>query len=507
MPALAGDYSSCVTAVDTVSCVIDAAEFSRDRNAEIEASIARVERVRAREYATSVTHCKSRFSRTPRCLAERANRFAAHQNALITASIARVQWNRAYQAARRAEFAASVAAIEAEQIRRLEIRQNDLINASIGAANAERQRRFAAQQNALATASVERVVAERRRQLAQQLAPCTSSDDARARCVAQRQASFVARQNALVAASLQRVQAERERVFAAARNAESARSTAAAERNRAAIRLAAYVASTSHCARNTASPRCTQERARELQASLTHCKSALDASLRCQAEREHGFQVARNTEIDRSLSTVAAARARGELDAAVAAASGSATSNTGVSPLETGAIGIPPLPKPSTLDLNRPSLRSISADPCRITTTPLQPVHFKRGTQIEADNQPELNRIASAAQTCPGMRIEVHGYTDGGAHFSNRSLSQARAQAVADYLIASGVSPNRVAAIGRGGHAPTLPYSEGFDSATAGRAEFVIHDPSMDAAARRVMWDLAELLDPTYIPAVANLSP
>ena len=32
-------------------------------------------------------------------------------------------------------------------------------------------------------------------------------------------------------------------------------------------------------------------------------------------------------------------------------------------------------------------------------------------------------------------------------------------------------------------------------------------DPAMDAAARRVMWDLAELLDPTYVPAVAGLSP
>ena len=50
-----------------------------------------------------------------------------------------------------------------------------------------------------------------------------------------------------------------------------------------------------------------------------------------------------------------------------------------------------------------------------------------------------------------------------------------------------------------------LPYSKGI---TGGhRVEFVIKDPAMDAAARRVMWDLAELLDPTYIPAVAGLSP
>ena len=39
------------------------------------------------------------------------------------------------------------------------------------------------------------------------------------------------------------------------------------------------------------------------------------------------------------------------------------------------------------------------------------------------------------------------------------------------------------------------------------RVEFVIRDPGMDAVARRVMWDLAELLDPTYVPAVAGLSP
>ena len=51
-----------------------------------------------------------------------------------------------------------------------------------------------------------------------------------------------------------------------------------------------------------------------------------------------------------------------------------------------------------------------------------------------------------------------------------------------------------------------LPYSKGI-AALRRRVEFVIKDPAMDAAARRVMWDLAELLDPTYIPAVAGLSP
>ena len=52
-----------------------------------------------------------------------------------------------------------------------------------------------------------------------------------------------------------------------------------------------------------------------------------------------------------------------------------------------------------------------------------------------------------------------------------------------------------------------LPYSKGVNRAYNRRVEFVIKDPGMDAAARRVMWDLAELLDPTYVPAVAGLSP
>jgi hypothetical protein len=35
----------------------------------------------------------------------------------------------------------------------------------------------------------------------------------------------------------------------------------------------------------------------------------------------------------------------------------------------------------------------------------------------------------------------------------------------------------------------------------------MIKDPATDAAAQRVMWDLAELLDPTYVPPLARLSP
>src|SRR5450631_2723760 len=59
-------------------------EFEADRNAEINASIAKVAQVRA--LALSLTYCKTADSTTPRCEVERAREFASARNAEINAS-------------------------------------------------------------------------------------------------------------------------------------------------------------------------------------------------------------------------------------------------------------------------------------------------------------------------------------------------------------------------------------------------------------------------------------
>ncbi len=151
---------------------------------------------------------------------------------------------------------------------------------------------------------------------------------------------------------------------------------------------------------------------------------------------------------------------------------------------------------------------NISTEPCRAAGTPFGPLHFANGLDIDAAMKPELDRLAAVAQTCPGVRIEIHGYSDGtGSAFTNRSMAQARAQAIADYLIAAGVAPNRLATIGRGALAACCPTARASTALTTAASSSSSRIPAMEAAARRVMWDLAELLDPTYVPAVAGLSP
>jgi outer membrane protein OmpA-like peptidoglycan-associated protein len=177
------------------------------------------------------------------------------------------------------------------------------------------------------------------------------------------------------------------------------------------------------------------------------------------------------------------------------------------SPLETGAIGIPELPMdPGPTPAQDLKLQHNSAnEPCRPAGQPFAPLPFTKGISVDDSMVPALDRLAGIASVCPGVRIEVHGYSDGkGSLSTNRANAQAGAQAVTDYLIAAGIAPNRIAAIGRGGLHSVLPYSKGDRQR---RVEFVVRDPGMDAVARRVMWDLAELLDPTYVPAVAGLSP
>ncbi len=87
-------------------------------------------------------------------------------------------------------------------------------------------------------------------------------------------------------------------------------------------------------------------------------------------------------------------------------------------------------------------------------------------TEISTESHVLLDRLLSVIETCPEARIVISGHTDStGSESSNMELSLRRAEAVAEYLAAHGVTSSRLSAVGYGENRPIA------DNATeAGRA-------------------------------------
>jgi outer membrane protein OmpA-like peptidoglycan-associated protein len=74
---------------------------------------------------------------------------------------------------------------------------------------------------------------------------------------------------------------------------------------------------------------------------------------------------------------------------------------------------------------------------------------------LRAESYPELNRATKFLNDNPGIAIEVAGHTDNvGSDEANRKLSDDRARAVKEYMIAQGVTPERIVSKGYGESRP-----------------------------------------------------
>jgi outer membrane protein OmpA-like peptidoglycan-associated protein len=86
-------------------------------------------------------------------------------------------------------------------------------------------------------------------------------------------------------------------------------------------------------------------------------------------------------------------------------------------------------------------------------------IRFANGKDtILFDSYPLLDEIAQAIKDSPKMQISIEGHTDSnGSDSFNLKLSQKRADAVRDYIIARGVEPDRLKAVGYGETKPLAP--------------------------------------------------
>jgi outer membrane protein OmpA-like peptidoglycan-associated protein len=75
--------------------------------------------------------------------------------------------------------------------------------------------------------------------------------------------------------------------------------------------------------------------------------------------------------------------------------------------------------------------------------------------ELKSESNAELNRVVMLMKNNINMRIEVSGHTDAtGNEQRNVTLSENRAKSVAEYLIANGVSANRIQSKGYGKSKP-----------------------------------------------------
>lgn len=86
-------------------------------------------------------------------------------------------------------------------------------------------------------------------------------------------------------------------------------------------------------------------------------------------------------------------------------------------------------------------------------------VEFDKGAaEISIDSYTLLDRVAGVLMRCPASMVEVGGHSDSdGSEEKNLELTQARAEAVVDYLVDAGVKFERMTAKGYG---ETLPIAD-----------------------------------------------
>jgi peptidoglycan-binding protein ArfA len=106
----------------------------------------------------------------------------------------------------------------------------------------------------------------------------------------------------------------------------------------------------------------------------------------------------------------------------------------------------------------------------------LGPITFATdATALSPAAKQTLDQVADKLKACPGASVTINGYTDNtGNDAINNPLSATRADAVTDYLIARGVTGDRLTAKGRGAADPVADNASPDGQAQNRRVEIVV---------------------------------
>jgi outer membrane protein OmpA-like peptidoglycan-associated protein len=110
------------------------------------------------------------------------------------------------------------------------------------------------------------------------------------------------------------------------------------------------------------------------------------------------------------------------------------------------------------------------------STIVLRNIFFEFGkSTISKESTTELEKLYEVLKENPNIKIEVSGHTDNvGSAASNKSLSNARAKAVVDYLINKGISSSRLTSVGYGFDKPIASNDTEEGRSLNRRTEFTI---------------------------------
>lgn len=154
----------------------------------------------------------------------------------------------------------------------------------------------------------------------------------------------------------------------------------------------------------------------------------------------------------------------------LATACGGAVQFQGEEPIR---IAVAPTPPPEPEPAPEPKRVTVTADQIEIT----EKIHFETAqATIAADSHSLLDEIAQVLKDNPQIKkVSIQGHTDadGGAE-SNKQLSEARAQAVMNYLVQHGVGAVRLESKGFGEDNPIADNNTAAGKEQNRRVEFLI---------------------------------